>query len=119
MPKSNARFIFENARITRVTRREKVSWLTLYLTTGKFEQWLDVTCFEGVSDNFGEGESVTIKGDVQLAKKKDGEKYGHLQCIARTILPGDEAQTPGLPEKRGKAAPADSGVPADDDGIPF
>jgi len=118
MPKSNARFIFENARITRVTRREKVSWLTLYLTTGKFEQWLDVTCFEGVSDNFGEGESVTIKGDVQLAKKKDGEKYGHLQCIARTILPGDESQTPALPTKSGRA-PNPESVPQDDTDVPF
>lgn len=116
--KSSARFIIENARITRVNRRDKVSFITVYCNTGKFEQWIDMAAFDGVSDNVGEGESVTVKGDVQLAKKKDGERFRSIQLIVRSISPGQEDQTPALPEKKEKAAQKDE-TPVDDDSIPF
>jgi hypothetical protein len=118
MPKSSARFVIENARVTRKYVSPKgACFLTLFCHTGKFEQYLDVAAFDGVADKFGEGESVTVKGDVNLSKKKEGERFRQIQLIARVIAPGDESLTAALPAKREKADTG--GVPQDDDGIPF
>jgi hypothetical protein len=116
--KSSTRFILENARVVRINRREKVTFLTVYATAGKFDEYFDVTVFPGadlVGTNVGEGESVTVKGDLGHAKKKDGEKYAQLQIVAREILPGDESLTPALPARKEQAPKP----PETDDNIPF
>lgn len=113
---SSAQFSIRNARVTRVNRRDKVTFITVYANTGKFEQWLDMCAFDGIADQIGEGESITVKGDVNLAKKKEGERFRSIQLVARAFKPGDEALTPGLPPPKEKQEPS---TPASDDDVPF
>ena len=115
---SNAQFSLRNGRVTRLHRTPKVTFVTLYVGTGKYEQYIDFCAFDGVADMVGEGESISVKGDVQLAKKKEGERFRTIQLIARVIKPGDESLTPGVPERREKTTEPNVPQGSDDD-IPF
>lgn len=113
MKKSSARFIIENARVVRVNRREKVAFFTLFAAGSKYDEYHDVTAFEG-ADNIGEGESVTVTGDLSRKKRKDSKIYD-ASLIARTWKPGDENLTPALPVSGVRS----SAPPVDDSDIPF
>lgn len=115
--KSSARFLIENGRITRVNRLAKVAFVTVYAYAGQGGQYLDVTDF-ALPENIGEGESVTIQGDVSMRKPQQPGGKWTIQLVARKWSVGKEELTPPLPAPR-STAPTEAAPPVDDSDVPF
>ena len=114
--KSSARFLIENCRVTRINRRDKVAFVSVYASTGKINQYIDITDFTK-ADGIGEGESVTVQGDVQVDKPEQGSRRWQIRLIARKWSAGKEELTPALPAPKA-SAPVEETAPSDDD-VPF
>lgn len=116
--KSSARFLIENGRITRINRLAKVSFLTVYADTGGgVTQYIDVTDF-ALPDTVGEGESVTVSGDVSMRKPQQPGGRWAIQLIARKWQSGKEELTPAMPTQR-PSGTHEEAPPVDDSDIPF
>lgn len=97
----NARFKLTNARIMRINAREKVAFLSVLCRAGKYPSYFDVTVFDAHLGRYGEGEAVTISGELQMRKPREPDGRWELQLIARRIEPGDEALAP-VPRSEGR-----------------
>lgn len=122
---SSARFIIENARVTRVNRRDKVTFLSVAVAGFKAGSvaWYDVTYFvsNAVEDpTKWDGKSVTIKGDIETRPPlpSDANRKWTVQLIARSIEPGDESLTVAMPVKAGRKPAQAIGLSEADD-VPF
>lgn len=116
---SSSRFVIENGRLTRINRRDKVTFLTVLASHAKGNQFLDVTTFAAPA-GLEDGQSVTIKGDVSMRGPGRNDPPGTkwtIQLIAREFLPGDENLTPAMPQQ--KAAAKESAPAEDDSSVPF
>ena len=103
--KSSARFIIENARVTRTHGTGKVTFVSLAVAGFKAGsvEYHDVTAFASDGLSFEDGQSVTVKGSISRRKPKDGERNWTTELIAREVQPGDENLTvamPAMPAKR-------------------
>lgn len=114
--KSSARFLIENARVTRVNRLAKVAFVSVYAYAGQGSQYLDVTDF-ALPENIGEGESVIVQGDVSMRKPQQPGGKWTIQLVARKWQTGKEELTPPLPQSKPKDD--NPSPPASDDDIPF
>lgn len=114
--KSSARFLIENTRVTRVNRLAKVAFVSVYAYAGQGSQYLDVTDF-ALPENIGEGESVTVQGDVSMRKPQQPGGKWTIQLVARKWQTGKEELTPPLPQSKPKEEVAEP--TPDDDSVPF
>jgi hypothetical protein len=109
---SNARFQIKDARITRVKELPKVCFLTVMVQAGKYPDYHDVTLFQPAQFPLEEGAAVTISGELQKRKPKDGEREWKLQLVARKVERGDDAKAPrprtSGERQRREATPQDS-----------
>lgn len=115
----NARFKFTDATITRVNALEKVTYLTVVCWAGgKYPDYFDVTVFHSDAElgRWGEGEAVSISGEVGKRKPKDGGPRRELELIARKIEQGNAAVAPVPKERRAEPAPSQD---HDDDDVRF
>jgi hypothetical protein len=114
---ASARFLVANARVTRITRREKVTYLTLLTASerGSGVDYWDVTCFRDCpTDAVQEGQAVTVRGSLSRRKPQEGSKQWTTELVVRSIEPGDEALTPVAPARTAQVA-----VPLDETDVPF
>jgi hypothetical protein len=91
---SNARFQLKDARVTRVKELPTVCFLTVLVQAGKYPDYQDVVLFQPPSFPLEEGTPVTISGELQKRRPKDGEKEWKLQLVARRIDKGDDRLAP-------------------------
>jgi hypothetical protein len=117
-PASSTRFLVANARVVRINRREKVTYLTILTSSerGSGVDYWDVVCFPdsvlGVPPM--DGDSVTVRGSLSRRKPQEGSKGWTTELVARSVEPGDEALTP---VQAARAAPVV--VPLDETDVPF
>lgn len=112
---NNARFQLKDGRITRIKELPKVRFLSVMCQAGKYPSYYDVTSFDDAHGRYREGDAVTVSGELQMRKPKEGGKYT-LQLVARTLSPGDDAKAP-RPRQQAERAPDAS--PEPEDGIPW
>lgn len=116
--KTSARFIFEDARITRVKELPRVCFLSLYVQAGKFPDYQEVVLFQPPGFQLIEGEAVTVTGDIQKKKPKGDSREWTVEFIGREVKKGDDAKAPTprrSMDREPSAAIKNSDIPADDD----
>ena len=115
--KTSARFIFEDARITRVKELPRVCFLNLYVQAGKYPDYQEVVLFQPPAFPLVEGEVVTVTGDIQKKKPKEGSREWTVEFIGREVKKGDasKAPTPRASKDREPSAAIQTQIPADDD----
>jgi len=94
MERQDARFKLENARIARVKHHDKVSFANVICMAGKFPSYFEVVAFTDERHGLKQGDPVTILGELQMRKPRDGEKDWKLQLVARELKPGDNQKAP-------------------------
>lgn len=104
--KSAARFVFEDARITRVKELPRVCFLTVLVQAGKYPDWNEVVLFQPPSFPLTEGLAVTVTGDIQKKKPKDGGKEWTVEFIGRNVTKGDDAKAPRPRQSAGGPPPS-------------
>ena len=106
-------FSIPNARVTRVTQRPKVSYLTLLAASDRqgMTTYFDVVCFatNGLAIP-AEGASVSVTGTLGRRKPQTGTVWT-TELVARAIEAGDEGSTPGGRTAAVKASEDDSLIP--------
>lgn len=116
--KSAARFVFEDARITRVKELPRVCFLSVMVQAGKFPDFQEVVLFQPPAFPLVEGEVITVTGDIQKKKPKDGSNKWETEFIGREVKKGDDAKAPRPRQSSGGPAPSRAPTkqePADDD----
>jgi hypothetical protein len=116
---TSARFLIANARVVRINRREKVTYLTLLTASerGSGVDYWDVTCFNDCpTEAAQEGQAVTVRGSLSRRKPQEGSKGWTTELVARSVEPGDEALTPAAPAR---TAPVAVPTTVDNDDVPF
>lgn len=103
--KSSARFVFEDARIIRVKELPRVCFMTVMVQAGKFPDYQEVVLFQPPSFPLTEGTAVTVTGDIQKKKPKDGTKW-ETEFIGRNVVKGDDAKAPRPRQSAGGPAPS-------------
>lgn len=113
--KTGARFILEDARITRVKELPKVCFVSLMVQAGKFPDYHEVVLFTPPADlQLEEGLAVTVTGDIQKKKPTNqGDKVWKIEFIARSIVRGDDEKAP-RPRRSVDRPPTHTTMPADD-----
>ena len=118
-------FSIPNARVTRVTSRPKVSYLTLLAASDRqgMTTYFDVVCFatNGLAIP-AEGASVSVTGTLGRRKPQTGTVWT-TELVARAIEMGDEGVTP-VQHTKAASNPAYAGgtaadLKASDDDVPF
>lgn len=104
--KSAARFIFENSRIVRVKELPRVCFLTVMVQAGKFPDYQEVVLFTPPAFPLEEGAAVTVTGDIQKKKPKDGGNKWETEFIGRNVVKGDDAKAPRPRQSAGGPAPS-------------
>jgi hypothetical protein len=92
--KTSARFVFEDARVTRVKELPRVCFLTLYVQAGKYPDWQEVVLFQPPDFPLVEGEAVTVTGDIQKKKPQNGGREWTVEFIGRSVVKGDDSKAP-------------------------
>ena len=108
---SNAKFKFTDARIVRFKELERVAFATVMVSGGRFPDWHEFVVFEKAAFPLVEGLAVTVVGDIQKRKPKEGSKDWKVEFIARQITKGDDSKAP-RPKRSGERQQE---MPADDD----
>jgi hypothetical protein len=114
---SNARFQIKDARITRVKELPKVCFLTVMVQAGKYPDYHDITLFQPAAFPLEEGTAVTISGELQKRKPKEGEREWKLQLVARKVERGDDEKAPrprSSGERQRRAATPKESPPVDE-----
>jgi hypothetical protein len=120
MEATAARFRFEDARIVRVKELPKVCFLRIYVQAGKYHDYHEVVLFQPPSFPLEEGQAVTVSGDIQKKKPKDGGKEWTVEFIGRSVTKGDESRAPiprgdSNPPLRPQTPPTHEPIAPDDD----
>jgi hypothetical protein len=119
--KTSARFIFEDARVIRVKELPRVCFLTVLVQAGKFPDYEECVLFQPPSFPLVEGEVVTVTGDIQKKKPKEGSREWTVEFIGREVKKGDASKAPSPKrsfESREPSA-ATKTQPQEDDDIAF
>lgn len=114
--KKHARFIFEHARVIRLKELEKVAFLTVMVNAGKYPDYEECVLFSPAPFPLAEGDVVTVTGEIQKRKPRDGGKEWKVEFIAREFRKGDDALAP-RPKYSGErrdTKPAEPETPDDD-----
>ena len=113
-------FSIPNARVTRVTTRPKVSYLTLLAASDRqgMTTYFDVVVFatNGLTVP-AEGASVSVTGTLGRRKPQSGTVWT-TELIARSLEAGDEGLTPVGRNGQQQATPS-ADLTKSDDNIPF
>jgi hypothetical protein len=117
--KPSARFILENARVTRVSKRDKVTLLTIavFKTRGDGSIYYDASLFDR-DLAVAEGDCVTVTGELERYKPKDSEKWLTTLTV-KSIAAAPEDQCPPMPTPRTSNGPAPKQDAPSEDNIPF
>ncbi|HET7742936.1 MAG TPA: hypothetical protein VFL67_20000 [Mycobacterium sp.] len=113
---NNARFVFENGRVTRVHVAGKVTFATVCIhgfRAGSVD-YFDVTCFSD-GPTLTLGAPVTVKGTISKRKPRDPNGKWEPQFVAKVCVPAEEELCPAMPAPRS----APEAPPMDDSEIPF
>ena len=104
--KSAARFVFEDARVTRVKELPRVCFVSIMVQAGKFPDFQEVVLFQPPAFPLEEGVVVTISGDIQKKKPKEPGGKWETEFIGRNVIKGDDAKAPRPRQSAGGPAPS-------------
>jgi hypothetical protein len=114
----DARFKMDNCRITRVKELPRVCYLTVMVQSGRCPDFHDLVLFQPPSFPLVEGGVVTVSGEIQKKKPRDGGTKWEIELIARKVEVGDDSKAPRPRASRDDYAnrkpPAEVSNPDDD-----
>ncbi len=116
---TGGRFIIPNGRVARLTKRERVAFVSLCVATERGVTYFDVVAFDlDLVRELAENASVTVRGDLSRRKPTSGTTWT-TELVARAIEAGDEALTPAAPARRASTTASAPSAPPDESDVPF